>query len=99
MPTHSLSLSRRPGGSFVEIPTHSSNSTLGFGRIYVVSQGGSPRRKRITQAANVTDLQLNFPEQPIWTEHDVELFKLAHGSSIPKGSLFAWLGHVHALRQ
>lgn len=77
----------------------SSNSTLGFGRIYVVSQQGSPRRKSIIQAANVTELQLTIPLQPNWTEADQRNFRLAKDSSINKGSLLAWLGHLHALRQ
>ncbi|KAK1250078.1 hypothetical protein MKX08_010081 [Trichoderma sp. CBMAI-0020] len=77
----------------------SSNSTLGFGRIYVVSQQGSSRRKSIIQAANVTELQLTIPVQPIWTEDDQRNFRLAKDSSIGKGSLLAWLGHLHALQQ
>lgn len=77
----------------------SSNSTLGFGRIYVVSKQGSPRRKAIVQAANVTELQLSIPVQPVWTEDDERDFKLAQNSSIGGGSLLAWLGHLHALRR
>lgn len=77
----------------------SSNSTLGFGRIYVVSQQGSSRRKSIIQAANVTELELTIPVQPIWTEDDQRNFRLAKDSTIGKGSLLAWLGHLHALQQ
>lgn len=79
--------------------TSSSNSTLGFGRIYVVSQQGSPRRSSITQAANVTELDLDIPTQPLWTEEDEHNFRLARGSTIGKGSLLAWLGHLHVLHQ
>ncbi|PFH62857.1 hypothetical protein XA68_11413 [Ophiocordyceps unilateralis] len=77
----------------------SSNSTLGFGRIYVVSQQASPRRKSIVQAANVTELQLTIPVQPIWTDDDERKFRLEKDSSIQKGSLLAWLGHLHALQE
>lgn len=79
--------------------TSSSNSTLGFGRIYVVSQQDSPRRNSIIQAANVTELDLDIPTQPIWTEEDEDNFRLARDSTIGKGSLLAWLGHLHVLHQ
>lgn len=76
----------------------STNATLGFGRILVVSQQGSPRRKTILQAANVTELLLTVPAQPVWTEDDERRFRLERDSSIQKGSLLAWLGHLHALQ-
>ena len=76
-----------------------SNSTLGFGEIYVVSRPDSPRRDSIIQAANVTGLRLSILAQPIWAHEDEHDFKLAQNSSIDKGSLHAWLGHLHALRQ
>ena len=94
-----LSFSQRAGGFLNGLETSSANSTLRFGRIYAISQQGSPRRKSIAQAANVTELQLSIPMQPNWTGTDEQSFRLAEGSSIPKGSLFAWLGHLHALRQ
>lgn len=87
------------GGSADGFETSSSNSTLGFGRIYVVSQQGSPRRDSIVQAANVTELDLDIPLQPIWTEEDEDNFRLDRGSTIGKGSLLAWLGHLHVLYQ
>lgn len=80
-------------------PVASGNSTLGFGEIYVVSRPESPRRDSIVQAANVTGLRLSIPAQPIWTQEDEHDFRLAQNSSIDKGSLHAWLGHLHALRQ
>jgi GR25 family glycosyltransferase involved in LPS biosynthesis len=79
--------------------TSSSNSTLGFGRIYVVSQQDSPRRETIIQAANVTELDLSIPDQPVWTQEDEDNFRLPKGSTIGTGSLYAWLGHLHALQQ
>lgn len=70
------------------------NATLGFGRIYVVSKEDSPRRPGLLQAANVTELDLTIPIQPTWTEDDLEGHK-----GIGRGSLLAWLGHLHSLRQ
>lgn len=92
----SLFRGRRADDGFV---ASSSNSTLGFGRIYVVSKPGSPRRKSIVQAANVTELQLSIPVQPVWTEDDVRNSGLATDAGIGRGSLLAWLGHIHALQQ
>lgn len=73
------------------------NSTLGFGAVVVVSKEGSERRHALLQAANVTDIDLTIPEQPQWTEGDVQNFingqKNAH-----RGSVLAWLGHHNALR-
>ncbi|KAJ6436711.1 hypothetical protein O9K51_10675 [Purpureocillium lavendulum] len=79
--------------------TGASNATLGFGGIYVVSKQGSTRRKALVQAANVTELQLSIPTQPVWTDDDQGNFKLAQDSTISRGSLLAWLGHMHALRR
>lgn len=81
------------------IVASSSNSTLGFGQIYVVSQKESKRRHSLIQAANVTELQLNIPDQPTWTEYDIQDFRLPQDSTILKGSLLAWLGHIHALQK
>ncbi|RDA95109.1 hypothetical protein CP533_2188 [Ophiocordyceps camponoti-saundersi (nom. inval.)] len=94
-------LIRRAGPSFYASSSSSSasNSTLGFGRIYVVSQKDSPRRQTIVQAANVTELTLTIPLQPVWTEDDERNFRLPKDSSIQRGSLLAWLGHLHALQQ
>jgi hypothetical protein len=89
----------RYNSSESELTTSSSNSTLGFGQIYVISREDSPRRKNIIQAANVTELQLSIPIQPIWTEQDEHNFRLDQGSSIGKGSLLAWFGHLNALHQ
>lgn len=70
------------------------NATLGFGRIYVVSKEDSPRRLGLLQAANVTELDLTIPVQPTWTKDELEGHK-----GIARGSLLAWLGHLHSLRQ
>jgi len=69
------------------------NSTLGFGDIYVVSKENSPRRHNLLQAANITELDFTIPVQPKWTADD-----LAVRPDMGKGSLMAWLGHLHSLR-
>lgn len=75
------------------------NSTLGFGRIYAVSKQGSPRREGLIHAANVTEIDITIPEQPHWTLEDEENFRLPENSTLGRGSLLAWLGHLHALRE
>ncbi|KAM4055807.1 glycosyltransferase family 25 protein [Hirsutella rhossiliensis] len=75
------------------------NSTLGFGNVYVVSKEHCPRRRNPIQAANVTDLQLTVPIQPNWTAADVAQIRQSQNSTIGRGSLLAWLGHLYALRQ
>ncbi|PHH80682.1 hypothetical protein CDD80_362 [Ophiocordyceps camponoti-rufipedis] len=74
------------------------NATLGFGRIYAVSKNGSSRRGRLIRASNVTELFLTIPEQPEWTKDRLDRFRLREGSKVSKGSILAWLGHLHALR-
>jgi hypothetical protein len=74
------------------------NRTLGFGALVVVSKEGSDRRHSLIQAANVTDLDLTIPQQPEWTEGDVERFVNGQEGEARKGSVLAWLGHHNALR-
>ena len=89
--THSWLL--LPDGDGDHATAFGANSTLGFGRIYVVSKEDSPRRHGLLQAANITELDLTIPVQPEWTDADLDVpFKIG------KGSLLAWLGHLHALR-
>ena len=73
------------------------NSTLGFGAVVVVSKKGSERRHALVQAANVTDVQLTIPEQPQWTDDDIQSFVNGEENA-PRGSILAWLGHHNALR-
>lgn len=73
------------------------NSTLGFGAVVVVSKEGSERRHALLQAANVTDIDLTIPEQPQWTEGDVQRF-INGQDKVQRGSILAWLGHHNALR-
>ncbi len=80
-------------------PLKPANSTLGYGRIYVISTPDSPRRKLLVHAANVTEMDLTIPVQPQWTEEDQDKFRLRENSTLGRGSLLAWLGHLHALRE
>lgn len=75
----------------------SSNSTLGFGTVVVVSKAGSERRHALVQAANVTEVELTVPAQPQWSEGDVKLFVNGQ-ENVQRGSMLAWLGHRNALR-
>lgn len=81
-----------------ETVANPTNSTLGFGYIYVVSKQDSPRRTSLIHSANVTDVQLTIPAQPIWATEDQLSFK-SQDSTIGNGSMLAWLGHLYALRQ
>lgn len=76
------------------------NATLGFGGIYVVSGPGSPRRRRLLEAAAVTELELTVPEQREWTEDDVLAFQIPdhENSKVGRGSIKAWLSHHLVLR-
>jgi hypothetical protein len=74
------------------------NSTLGFGTIIAVSHAQSLRRASLLWAANLTDVDIVIPEQPVWTEDDLEEFRSAEGSKISRGSTLAWMGHLNALK-
>ncbi|KAF1945922.1 hypothetical protein EJ02DRAFT_368248 [Clathrospora elynae] len=85
-----VSVESRP----VKLPA---NRTLGFGAVVVVSKDGSDRRHPLLQAANVTDFDLTIPQQPVWTEGDVQRF-INGQENAQRGSILAWLGHHNALR-
>lgn len=74
------------------------NRTLGFGAAIVVSKDGSERRHSLLQAANVTDIDLTIPQQPMWTDDDIEAFRNGQEDKVQVGSLLAWLGHRNALK-
>jgi len=76
------------------------NSTLGFGGIIAVSKKNSNRRSSLVHAANLTGLDLVIPDQPVWTDAEVDKVKGGAGklSVISKGSAMAWLGHLNALK-
>jgi hypothetical protein len=73
------------------------NSTLGFGAVVAISKPGSERRHALVQAANVTDVDLTIPKQPIWTEGDLQRF-IDGQENAQRGSILAWLGHRNALQ-
>ncbi|KAK4544192.1 hypothetical protein LTR36_004402 [Oleoguttula mirabilis] len=73
------------------------NATLGFGAVIAVSRAGSPRREGLLLAANITEIDITIPQQPSWTEHDVNKLRAEKGSRISRGSALAWLGHLNAL--
>ncbi|KAF2865138.1 hypothetical protein BDV95DRAFT_507954 [Massariosphaeria phaeospora] len=74
------------------------NRTLGFGAIVAVSKERSDRRHSLLQAANVTDIDLTIPKQPVWTEGDVTNFRNGQVEGVQRGSILAWMGHHNALR-
>lgn len=45
----------------------------------------------------MTGIDLTIPDQPAWTDADVEAFRSPEGSRIKKGSALAWMGHLNAL--
>lgn len=63
-----------------------------------MSQLTSARRKSLLLAADITELNITIPDQPVWTDADVEHFRAKNHSSISRGSAMAWLGHLNVLR-
>jgi hypothetical protein len=86
--------SQRPLGPADRSPA---NSTLGFGAILAVSKEGSSRRPGLLQAANVTDIDITIPKQPVWTDQQVDEFRNGEEAGT-RGSILAWMGHHNALR-
>src|SRR5437016_1702706 len=82
---------------FSRIPN--ANSTLGFGLVLAVSSSNSPRRASLIQAANVTEIDITIPTQPLWTENDTQNFKSSPYSSMKNGTILAWLGHLNTLQR
>jgi hypothetical protein len=64
----------------------------------VVSKEDSKRRHALLQAANVTGLDLVIPQQPDWTENQIEKFRNGQVDDVQHGSLLAWMGHYNALQ-
>jgi hypothetical protein len=50
------------------------------------------------RAAKLTDLHITFPDQPKWTDADIESMKDKDNSIVTKGSAMAWLGHLNAVK-
>jgi hypothetical protein len=69
-----------------------------FGAIIAVSTKTSKRREQLAIAGELTGLQITIPDQPAWTDEDVNNFKAKNGSTILRGSVLAWLGHLNALK-
>ncbi len=95
------------GHSRIPFPTYTlektaaldpANATLGFGAVVAVSHAASPRLPSLIQATNVTGIALTVPEQPAWTDEDVQNFRNGPDSTMGRGSILAWLGHANALR-
>ncbi|KAF2646802.1 hypothetical protein P280DRAFT_441174 [Massarina eburnea CBS 473.64] len=85
--------------SLPSVPANTTaNSTLGFGAILAVSAATSKRRAGLLWAANLTAIEIVIPEQPVWTDEDLEAFRKKEGSRIDRGSALAWLGHLNALK-
>ena len=79
-------------------PIKAANATLGFGALVVVSGAESQRLDRLIQAANVTGLELQVPQQPKWSEQDVNNFRDSVQSDMGVGSILAWLAHNRAIQ-
>jgi hypothetical protein len=69
-----------------------------FDGIIAVSKKDSHRRSSLIHAANLTGIEILIPDQPLWTDEDVESVKTDELSLISRGSAMAWLGHLNALR-
>ena len=63
-----------------------------------VSRPGSARREGLLLAANITEIDITIPPQPIWTDEQVNEIRADRDSRISRGSALAWLGHLNALR-
>ncbi|CAD0109448.1 unnamed protein product [Aureobasidium uvarum] len=69
-----------------------------FGAIVAVSTRTSKRRNSLLLAANITEIDITIPDQPVWTDADLKDFKAENHSLITRGSALAWMGHLNALR-
>lgn len=69
-----------------------------FGGIVAVSKKDSHRRSSLLHAANLTGIDILIPDQPVWTDADVESIRTKKLSVISRGSAMAWLGHLNALK-
>jgi hypothetical protein len=49
-------------------------------------------------AGELTGLDITIPDQPVWTDADVDSLKSKQHSKVLKGSALAWLGHLNALK-
>jgi hypothetical protein len=58
----------------------------------------SRRRESLKLSGELTGLKITIPDQPKWTDADVDAFKAKNHSVIMRGSVLAWLGHINVLK-
>ncbi|CAI6293703.1 unnamed protein product [Periconia digitata] len=75
------------------------NSTLGFGTILAVSHATSKRKAGLLWAANITGIDIEIPDQPVWSQGDIDAIRMGKTKWVTKGTAMAWLGHLNALRK
>ena len=51
------------------------------------------------RAASLTNINVNIPVQPKWTETDIARIRADENSVLDRGSALAWLGHHNALEK
>jgi hypothetical protein len=83
---------------YVSRQAHADSSLVQFGAVIAVSRQQSARREGLLLAANITELDITIPVQPLWTDEDVSQLRAENVSSLTRGSALAWLGHLNALR-
>jgi hypothetical protein len=84
--------------SYVSRQAHTDSSLIQFGAVIAVSRQQSSRREGLLLAANITELDITIPVQPLWTDEDVWKLRAENVSSLTRGSALAWLGHLNALQ-
>lgn len=89
---------RRTAKLFAMMKICLADSGAQFGVVLAVSKLDSPRRDGLLWAANLTRLDITIAEQPEWTEEDLQKFRPENGGRATKGSVMAWLGHLHSLK-
>ncbi|KAE9987805.1 hypothetical protein Vi05172_g4938 [Venturia inaequalis] len=97
-PLHQYLVSEERPEIPINLANGPANATLGFGGIIAVSKKDSHRRSSLLHAAKLTGIDILIPEQPVWTDADVESVKTKKLSVISRGSAMAWLGHLNALK-
>ncbi len=63
-----------------------------------MSTSTSVFRASLQLSAELTGLIIDIPDQPIWTDSDINHLKSSRNSSLKHGAAKAWLGHLNALR-
>jgi hypothetical protein len=84
--------------SYVSRQAHTDSSLIQFGAVIAVSRQQSSRREGLLLAANITELDITIPVQPLWTDKDVWKLRAKNVASLTRGSALAWLGHLNALQ-